>query len=1311
MNKNTFVTMLKIVLLSLFLASCGVDPALETSNTDSNTDTQTSTQLGSFVDLDKDLIADDIDQCLNTPLNTAVDATGCPLIVSNEDKDMDGVLDNADQCPQTPLNSPVDARGCIVNAAMDADLDGVFDEQDLCPNTPLNTIVGVNGCKVDVAMDSDLDGIQNSLDDCANTSLDEVADNKGCSDIQIGERFFKDSTQNCQLCHGTEGKGFADTPKSLYDTPLDICVLVDCTDLEKLTAYMVTDMPKTKPEICTIENNCADTISKYMIKHIVQPPKDADEDGISDNVDQCLNTPQGLSVDADGCADVQKDSDNDGVNDNLDTCPNTALGSTVNAQGCADTTGGDDADNDGVLIPNDACPNTPASFKDVVGSDGCSSYDRGFENYFSKLGGDKSCADCHGNEGQGGNGGGTINGICITVNCQDLGALTTYISQQMPYGNSNLCGESASTSCSSDIASFMNEAFYSKVDDGDFDGISDDEDMCLKTNSEDLKSIDHTGCVVKNGTTGSVYAINVGGDAFTTQAGVKYKADQETYYEGSLGSTMGELTFDVLNTDDDQLYRKERWGKNLTYTIPVPNGVYSVELHFSEVFFTEAGKREIDASIEGVKVLTGYDPFVKTGGKNYAGFETFENITIADQNVTIFLEGIVNNASIVGINILGELTNDGDSDGVDDKLDSCPGTTPNVSVNEQGCSNAQLDKDGDGILLPLDQCENTREDEVATVATSGYLIGCSERVRNIDTDNDGIADVADNCPATPEGSKVGVTGCTGLKTLSAGKIVSPQFRLTKREYINTVMRAFAVDNLPVATFLEDTSGPFSAYSNNAADKSADFSSLLGSSQTLADELANQLVDLCDWDVSPRNCVTAHIQGALKILYRENTYLDSDKESVGLTIAAARNAGADEQAALATALTFALVDDRMVYQMEFGSDRSAFGKAKLTDREFINRLSFMLVDNSPDAPLISNQVGIVDDVNIINDQTNRLMNEDAYKEMVWQFVAQWLRIAVDVPEITPSAPSTPIAGDQCNATSQCQASFPGVAQSYDCQNSGSNASICMCDGGRCDAIAVPSGMALKDAMQIETRLFVEYILDNNLPFTELFTAKYSFIDATLAEHYGVVPPMTDWAKYEFPDGVGRQGILTHASFLYHNGAHGRDVNTIFRGKIVYERLFCEQMPPPPPPEQSVALASEVSDRGVHPSCKGCHSVVDPIGRMFDLYDDFGKRFESAELHGGLYMDVDAAATFEGVVDFSSALEDSVAFKQCVSKQLFRFALGRDVKASEQDSFAQVQDALVNEGTLNATIGALVSSDVYKYVYSDQSTALACTAGEL
>ncbi|MEL7187790.1 MAG: outer membrane beta-barrel protein, partial [Pseudomonadota bacterium] len=70
-------------------------------------------------DLDRDGVGDDVDQCLETPANTPVDAYGCALPVAvvpegPKDSDGDGVMDGDDQCPDTSAGVEVDVRGCEV---------------------------------------------------------------------------------------------------------------------------------------------------------------------------------------------------------------------------------------------------------------------------------------------------------------------------------------------------------------------------------------------------------------------------------------------------------------------------------------------------------------------------------------------------------------------------------------------------------------------------------------------------------------------------------------------------------------------------------------------------------------------------------------------------------------------------------------------------------------------------------------------------------------------------------------------------------------------------------------------------------------------------------------------------------------------------------------------------------------------------------------------------------------------------------------------------------------------------------------------
>jgi len=91
------------------------------------------------------------------------------------------------------------------------------------------------------------------------------------------------------------------------------------------------------------------------------PPPDSDGDGVTDDIDQCPNTPAGAKVDARGC---EFDQDGDGVVDRLDQCPDTPKGTAGDAKGCPL-----DSDGDGVVDTIDKCPNTPKG--DKVDSVGC----------------------------------------------------------------------------------------------------------------------------------------------------------------------------------------------------------------------------------------------------------------------------------------------------------------------------------------------------------------------------------------------------------------------------------------------------------------------------------------------------------------------------------------------------------------------------------------------------------------------------------------------------------------------------------------------------------------------------------------------------------------------------------------------------------------------------------------------------------------------------------------------------------------------------------------------------------------------------
>jgi len=113
--------------------------------------------------------------------------------------------------------------------------------------------------------------------------------------------------------------------------------------------------------------------------------KDTDGDGVSDNKDDCPETPFGVTVDENGCP---IDTDGDGVVDYIDDCPEVA--GLTSLKGCPDSDGDGiadkddecpevagvkelkgcpDSDGDGIADKNDKCADTPKGWK--VDATGC----------------------------------------------------------------------------------------------------------------------------------------------------------------------------------------------------------------------------------------------------------------------------------------------------------------------------------------------------------------------------------------------------------------------------------------------------------------------------------------------------------------------------------------------------------------------------------------------------------------------------------------------------------------------------------------------------------------------------------------------------------------------------------------------------------------------------------------------------------------------------------------------------------------------------------------------------------------------------
>jgi len=139
-----------------------------------------------------------------------------------------------------------------------------------------------------------------------------------------------------------------------------------------------------------------------------------------------------------------------------------------------------------------------------------------------------------------------------------------------------------------------------------------------------------------------VWAVNAGGNAYTSSDGVNYSAD-EGFSNGNAASTGAE----IKATPDPTIYQSERWGQNISYAKTLDNGSYTVNLKFAEIHWSEAGKRQFSVSAEGLTRLASVDIFNEKGHKANSAYDlTIPEVVVNDGQLNLDFNGIVDAAKI-----------------------------------------------------------------------------------------------------------------------------------------------------------------------------------------------------------------------------------------------------------------------------------------------------------------------------------------------------------------------------------------------------------------------------------------------------------------------------------------------------------------------------------------------------------------------------------------------------------------------------------------------------------------------------------------
>ncbi|RYE89624.1 MAG: DUF1588 domain-containing protein, partial [Myxococcales bacterium] len=177
--------------------------------------------------------------------------------------------------------------------------------------------------------------------------------------------------------------------------------------------------------------------------------------------------------------------------------------------------------------------------------------------------------------------------------------------------------------------------------------------------------------------------------------------------------------------------------------------------------------------------------------------------------------------------------------------------------------------------------------------------------------------------------------------------------------------------------------------------------------------------------------------------------------------------------------------------------------------------------------------------------------------------------------------------------------------------------------------------------------------------------------------------------------------------------------VHRGKWVRTQLLCQYVPPlssvmvqakvgPSAPDKTAR--DRVVEATEQPLCQGCHSLMNPLGFPFEMFNHAG--FLRATDHGHA---PDGSSVLENMpdpaldgpvkdaVELSEKLAQSPYVERCFLRQAFRYFMGRDETEADACTLAAMEQAYDGQGgSLQAALAALFTSETFLYRASAEVT---------
>jgi len=242
--------------------------------------------------------------------------------------------------------------------------------------------------------------------------------------------------------------------------------------------------------------------------------------------------------------------------------------------------------------------------------------------------------------------------------------------------------------------------------------------------------------------------------------------------------------------------------------------------------------------------------------------------------------------------------------------------------------------------------------------------------------------------------------------------------------------------------------------------------------------------------------------------------------------------------------------------------------------------------------------------------------------------------------------------------------------------------------------------LEPAMKTETRLFVADALKHNRPVTHLLRSRSTFVNGSLARHYGLTNVTGNtFQKVAFPPNIRRAGLLGHASVLTAT-ANGVETSPVVRGIWVLENILGAPPPAPPPDVPPIepdtrgaaTIREQLAKHRDVPACADCHAKIDPWGFALEFYDPIGgfrERYpiirEDGRISERQGRPIDGVGELPGgglVRDDSGLRRELLArqdmFTRNLVRKLLTYALGRELTFRDNAEVERISKQVIQSG---------------------------------